>query len=50
MIPFFGTQLPSIATSAVVGILLNVVFLIFPAKQIDEEFEQAPLDQLDIEV
>ncbi len=35
MIPFFGAQLPAIATAAVFGILLNLVFLIFPAEQGD---------------
>lgn len=29
-IPIFGMQLPSIATSAVVGILLNLIFVFFP--------------------
>ncbi len=32
MIPFFGAQLPAIATAAVFGILLNLVFLLFPAE------------------
>jgi hypothetical protein len=50
MIPFLGMELPSIATSAVVGIILNVIFLIFPAKQIDEEFEQARIEDLELEV
>jgi uracil permease len=50
MIPFFGLQLPAIATSAVVGILLNLVFMAFPAKQIDKEFEELPIDDLKLEV
>lgn len=33
MIPFYGAKLPAIATAAVFGILLNLVFLIFPAEQ-----------------
>ncbi len=32
MIPFFGVQLPAIATAAVFGILLNLVFLLFPTE------------------
>ena len=32
-IPIWGWQLPSIATSAVVGILLNLIFLIFPPEK-----------------
>jgi uracil permease len=32
-IPVGTWQLPSIATAAVVGILLNAVFLIFPARR-----------------
>ncbi|MBI3974869.1 MAG: xanthine permease [Armatimonadetes bacterium] len=32
-IPIWGWQLPSIATSAVVGILLNLIFLIFPPER-----------------
>jgi len=50
MIPIFGLQLPSIATAAVVGILLNLLFIIIPARQIDEEFEQMRIEQLEIEV
>jgi uracil permease len=50
MIPFFGLQLPAIATSAVVGILLNLVFMIFPARQIDKEFEAVKVDSLDLDV
>lgn len=55
MIPFkIGTfidwQLPAIATAAVFGIVLNLVFMVFPAKIIDREFEEHPVDQLDIEV
>lgn len=48
LIPFFGWQLPAIATAAVVGILLNLVFLVFPAPLIDKEFEG--MKQLEIEV
>lgn len=33
MIPLFGAQLPAIATAAVFGILLNLVFLLFPTEQ-----------------
>jgi uracil permease len=55
MIPFtignvINWQLPSIATAAVVGILLNLVFMIFPARNIDKEFEEAPIDSVRLEV
>jgi uracil permease len=54
MIPFtlgpINWQLPSIATAAVVGILLNLIFMFFPARNIDKEFEEAPVDQLELEV
>ncbi|MBN1991173.1 MAG: xanthine permease [Anaerolineae bacterium] len=50
MIPFYGLNLPSIATSAVVGIILNLIFLIFPARQIDREFEEVPIEALELEV
>jgi uracil permease len=54
MIPFtlgsINWQLPSIATSAVVGILLNLIFMFFPARNIDKEFEEVPVDQLELEV
>jgi len=50
MIPFFNWQLPSIATSAVVGIILNLIFMFFPAKQIDKEFEEVRIDELKIDV
>ncbi len=50
MIPVFGLQLPSIATASVFGILLNVVFLIFPAKNIDQEFEKMRIEDMQIEV
>lgn len=50
MIPFFNRNLPAIATSAVAGIILNLIFLIFPAKQIDKEFEEVRIDELDLEV
>lgn len=45
-IPVFGLQLPSIATSAVVGILLNIIFLIFPLGKAaaQEETHAAPGD------
>jgi uracil permease len=43
-------QLPSIATAAVVGIVLNLIFMAFPAKQIDREFKEHPIDSLDLEV
>jgi uracil permease len=36
MIPFYGAKLPAIATAAVFGILLNLVFLIFPVDQREE--------------
>lgn len=32
-IPIWGWQLPSIATSAVVGILINLIFLLFPPER-----------------
>lgn len=35
MIPVFGIHLPAIATAAVFGILLNLVFLLFPTEQAD---------------
>lgn len=35
MIPVFGLHLPAIATAAVFGILLNLVFLLLPAEQMD---------------
>ncbi len=50
MIPVFNWNLPSIATAAVVGILLNVVFLIFPAKNIDKEFEETRIEELELVV
>ncbi len=55
MIPFkignvINWQLPSIATAAVFGIVLNLIFMAFPAKNIDREFEEHPVDQLEIEV
>ena len=55
MIPFqIGTlidwQLPAIATAAVVGILLNLVFIVFPARRIDEEFERVKIDELKLDV
>jgi uracil permease len=50
MIPFFGLSLPAIATSAVVGILLNLIFMIFPAKNIDKEFEETRVEEMKIEV
>lgn len=45
-IPVFGLQLPSIATAAVVGILLNIIFLIFPLGKAaaQEETHAAPGD------
>lgn len=49
-IPFFNWKLPAIATSAVVGILLNLIFLLFPAKQIDKEFEEVKIEELKLEV
>jgi uracil permease len=46
MITFGGLQLPAIASAAVVGILLNAIFLIFPvpatAAQVSLETEAAP--------
>jgi uracil permease len=54
MIPFtlgsINWQLPAIATSAVVGILLNLIFMIFPARHIDREFEDLPIEELKLEV
>ena len=50
MIPVGSVKLPAIATAALVGILLNLIFLIFPARQIDEEFEDMKVGELDIEV
>jgi uracil permease len=50
MIPIGGMQLPAIATAAVVGILLNAIFLIFPARRIDAEFEATREAQFEIEV
>jgi uracil permease len=55
MIPFkvgniIDWQLPAIATAAVFGILLNLIFMIFPAKRIDKEFEELSIESLDIEV
>jgi uracil permease len=50
MIPAFGTQFPAIATSAVIGILLNLIFLAFPAHHIDREFEARPVEEMDLEV
>lgn len=35
MIPFFGAKLPAIATAALFGILLNLVFLLFPTGKAD---------------
>lgn len=35
MIPVFGFHIPAIATAAVFGILLNLVFLLFPTEQAD---------------
>ena len=50
MIPMYGVKLPAIATAAVLGILLNVIFLLFPARNIDEEFATTHVDELKIEV
>ena len=55
MIPFkIGTaidwQLPAIATAAVFGILLNLIFIIFPAKNIDREFEELEIEKIDLEI
>jgi uracil permease len=50
MIPVGSLKLPSIATAAVVGILLNAIFLIFPARNIDAEFEETQAAQFEIEV
>lgn len=54
MIPFkvgpVDWQLPAIATAAVFGILLNLIFMIFPAPQIDKEFEEVQVDELKLEV
>jgi uracil permease len=48
LIPFFGMQLPAIATAAVFGILLNLVFMLIPARQIDEEFENLKTTEIDV--
>jgi uracil permease len=48
LIPFFGFQLPAIATAAVFGILLNLVFMLIPARQIDEEFESTKTMEIDV--
>ncbi len=48
MIPVFGLQLPAIATASVFGIFLNAVFLIFPAKHIDKEFEGARIEDIEV--
>ncbi len=50
MIPVGSYKLPAIATAALVGILLNLIFILIPARQIDEEFEDMKVGQLDIEV
>jgi len=55
MIPFklgsvIDWKLPSIATSAVVGIILNLIFMLFPARHIDKEFEELPIEKLELEV
>jgi hypothetical protein len=34
----------------VVGIVLNLIFMLFPAKQIDKEFEEVRIEELKIEV
>jgi uracil permease len=39
-IPFYGAELPSIATAAVVGIVLNLVFLLFPVRAVVPEAEE----------
>jgi uracil permease len=49
-IPAFGLKLPAIATSAVVGIILNLIFMFFPAKNIDKEFKELPIEELKLEV
>lgn len=41
-IPIFGTQLPSIATAAVAGILLNAIFLILPETEVSPAIEAVP--------
>jgi uracil permease len=43
-IPIWGMLLPSIATSAVVGILLNLIFLVFPPERyvVTEQVGQIP--------
>ncbi len=50
MIPFYTWKLPAIATASVVGILLNAIFMIFPARKIDEEFAKVHIEDLKIEV
>jgi uracil permease len=50
MIPVGTLKLPAIATAAVVGILLNLIFLIVPARKIDAEFEETQAAQFEIEV
>ena len=34
----------------VFGIFLNLVFMVFPARQIDREFEEKPVEQLELDV
>jgi uracil permease len=48
LIPFFGLELPAIATAAVVGILLNLIFLLVPARNIDKEFENVKELEIDV--
>ncbi len=48
MIRVFGLELPAIATSAVVGILINLIFMFVPATHIDEEFEKLDIDSLKV--
>ncbi|MGH2542596.1 MAG: uracil-xanthine permease family protein [Ardenticatenaceae bacterium] len=50
MIPLFNVRVPAIATAAVAGILLNLIFLIFPAGHIDAEFERVPVEEMELEV
>jgi uracil permease len=43
-------QLPAIATAAVVGILLNLVFMVVPARLLDKEIEENPVENMDLDV
>jgi len=48
MIPVFAWKLPAIATAAVLGILLNLLFIALPAPLLEAELARQP--DTDIEV